>query len=153
LLSKDSYTIPVAVCIGVTHLAGRTKLVAFKNRLVAQMFRCKKTEVEGNWKKLHNDELHNLYCSSNIIKMTKSGRMVWMGPVVHMGEMRNDYKILVGNCKECLSLYLMCVSLSSALRSTATLSSIYIPISLLYSCGGFTVSGITIFLFAAVKES
>jgi hypothetical protein len=63
------------------------------------MFGHKKNEVEGNWKKLHTDEPHNLYCSSNVIKMTKSGRMIRTGHVVHMGDMRNAYKILVGNCK------------------------------------------------------
>jgi hypothetical protein len=45
---------------------------------------------------VHNEELHNLYYSPYIIRMIKSRRMRWVGHVVHMGEMRNAYKILVG---------------------------------------------------------
>jgi hypothetical protein len=54
------------------------------------------TEESGNWKKMHNEELHNLYCSPNIIRMIKSRRMRWAGLVAGMGETRNAYRILVG---------------------------------------------------------
>jgi hypothetical protein len=49
----------------------------------------------GGWRRLHNEELHNLYVSQNIIRVTKSRRMRWVGHVEYMGEMRNPYKILV----------------------------------------------------------
>jgi transcription termination factor 2 len=52
--------------------------------------------VTGGWRKLHNDELHNLYSSPSIIRMIKSRRMRWAGHVARMGEKRNAYGILVG---------------------------------------------------------
>jgi hypothetical protein len=52
--------------------------------------------MTGDWKKLHNDELHNLYTSPNIIRMIKSMRRRWAGHVERMGETRNAYRILVG---------------------------------------------------------
>jgi hypothetical protein len=52
--------------------------------------------VTGDWRKLHNEELHNLYASPNIIRMIKSRRMKWAGHVARMGETRNAYRILVG---------------------------------------------------------
>jgi hypothetical protein len=52
-------------------------------------------EVMGDWRKLHNEELHNLYFSSNIIRMIKSRRMRWAGHVARMGK-TNVYRILVG---------------------------------------------------------
>jgi hypothetical protein len=48
----------------------------------------------GGWRKLHNEELHNLYCSPSIIRIIKSRRMRWAGHVVRM-EKRNAYRILV----------------------------------------------------------
>jgi hypothetical protein len=52
--------------------------------------------VTGEWRKLHNEELHNLYSSPNIIRLMKSRRMRWAGHVARMGEKRNAYRILVG---------------------------------------------------------
>jgi hypothetical protein len=52
--------------------------------------------VTGDWRKLHNEELHNLCFPPNIIIMTKSRRMRWAGHVALMGEKRNAYRILVG---------------------------------------------------------
>jgi hypothetical protein len=52
--------------------------------------------VTGDGRKLHNEELHNLYSSPNIIKIIKSRRMRWAGHVERMGETRNAYRILVG---------------------------------------------------------
>jgi hypothetical protein len=56
----------------------------------------KRDDVTGYWKKLHNEELHNLYSSPNIIRMIKSRRMRWGGHEARMGETRNAYRILVG---------------------------------------------------------
>jgi hypothetical protein len=52
--------------------------------------------VARGWRRLHNEELHNLYASPNIIRMIKTRRMRWTGHVEHMVEMRNAYNILVG---------------------------------------------------------
>jgi hypothetical protein len=52
--------------------------------------------VIGGWRKLHNEELHNLYFSPSIIRMMKSRRMRWAGHVARMGEKMNAYRILVG---------------------------------------------------------
>jgi hypothetical protein len=48
------------------------------------------------WRKLHNEELHKLYSSPNMIRMIKSRRMRWAGHVARIGEKRNAYRILVG---------------------------------------------------------
>jgi hypothetical protein len=53
-------------------------------------------EVTGEWRKLHNRELHNLYSSPDIIRQIKSRRMRWAGHVARMGEGRNVYRVLVG---------------------------------------------------------
>jgi hypothetical protein len=52
--------------------------------------------LTGGWRKLHNEELHNLYSSPSIIGIIKSRRMRWAGHVARMGEKRNAYRILVG---------------------------------------------------------
>jgi hypothetical protein len=61
--------------------------------------RLKRDEVTGGWRKLHKEELHNLYSSPSIIRMIKSRRIRWAGHVARMGERRNAYTILVGNPK------------------------------------------------------
>jgi hypothetical protein len=60
----------------------------------------KRDEVTGDWRKLHDEELHNLYSSPNIIRMIKSRRMRWGGHVEQMRETRNAYRILVGKPEE-----------------------------------------------------
>jgi hypothetical protein len=52
--------------------------------------------VTGGWRKLHNEELHNLYSSPSIIRIIKSRRMRWAGHVARMGEKRNVCRLLVG---------------------------------------------------------
>jgi hypothetical protein len=52
--------------------------------------------VAGGWRRLHNEELHNLYASQNITKVMKSRRMRWTGHIARIGKMRKAYKILVG---------------------------------------------------------
>jgi hypothetical protein len=55
-----------------------------------------KREEDGSWRKLYNDELHNLYSSPNIVRVIKSRRMRWTGLVACMGEGRGVYTVLVG---------------------------------------------------------
>jgi hypothetical protein len=56
----------------------------------------KRDEVMGGWKKLQNEELHNLFSSPDVIRMMKSRRMRWVGHVACMGAKRNAYRVLVG---------------------------------------------------------
>jgi hypothetical protein len=58
----------------------------FEDRVLRRIFGPKRDEMTGDWKKLHNEELHNLYSSPNIIRMIKSRRMRWAGHVERMGE-------------------------------------------------------------------
>jgi hypothetical protein len=66
----------------------------FENRVLRRIFGPERDEVTGDWRKLHSEELHNLYSSPN--RMVKSRRMRWTGHVARMGEKRNAYRILVG---------------------------------------------------------
>jgi hypothetical protein len=68
----------------------------FENRVLRRIFGPKRDEVTGDWRKLHNEELHNLYSSLNIIRMIKSRRMRWAGYVARIMEKRNACRILVG---------------------------------------------------------
>jgi hypothetical protein len=72
------------------------RLRVFENRVLRRIFVPKRDEVTGQWRKLHNEELHNLYASPNIIRMIKSRRLRWAGHVARMEEKRNAYRILVG---------------------------------------------------------
>jgi hypothetical protein len=62
-------------------------------------------EVTGGWRKLHNEELHNLYSSPSMIRMIKSRRMRWAGHVARMGEKRNAYRILMGKPEGMKSIF------------------------------------------------
>jgi hypothetical protein len=63
-------------------------LRVFENGVGRRIFGPKWDEVTGEWKKLHNEELHNLYSSQNIIRQIKSRRIGWAGQVARMGELR-----------------------------------------------------------------
>jgi hypothetical protein len=67
-----------------------------ENRVLRTVFGPKRQEVAGGWRRLHNEELHNLYTSSNIIRMIKSRRLRWAGLVARMGEGRGVFRVLVG---------------------------------------------------------
>jgi hypothetical protein len=69
------------------------KLRVSVNRVLRRIFRPKRDGMTGGWRKLHNKELHNLYCSPSIIRIIKSRRMKWAG---HVAEKRNLYRLLVG---------------------------------------------------------
>jgi hypothetical protein len=58
----------------------------FENRVLRRIFGHKRDEVTGEWRKVHNEELHNLYSSPDIIRQVKSRRMRWAGHVARMGE-------------------------------------------------------------------
>jgi hypothetical protein len=68
-----------------------------ESKVLRRIFGPKRNKVIGDWRKLHNEELHNLYFLSNIIRMIKSRSMSWAVYVARMGEKRNAYRILVGN--------------------------------------------------------
>jgi hypothetical protein len=67
-----------------------------ENRVLRRILGPKREEVAGDWRRLHNEELHNLCISPTIIRVMKSRRMTFIGYVARMGEMRNSYDILVG---------------------------------------------------------
>jgi len=67
----------------------------FENR-VLRIFGPKRDEVTGEWRKLHNEELNDLYCSPNIVRVIKSIKMRCTGHVGRMGEGRGVYRVLVG---------------------------------------------------------
>jgi hypothetical protein len=72
------------------------RLRVFENRVLRRIFGPKGDEVIGEWRKLHNKELHDLYFSPSIIRIIKSRRMRWAGHVARMGEKMNSYGLLVG---------------------------------------------------------
>jgi hypothetical protein len=68
----------------------------FDSKVVGMMFGPKRDEMTGGWRKLHNEELHDLCSSPSIIRIIKSRRMRWVEHVARMGEKRNAYRLLVG---------------------------------------------------------
>jgi len=68
----------------------------FENRVLRRIFGPKRDEVTAEWRKLHNEEVIDLYSSPNIIRLIKSRRMRWAGHVSRMGERRGVYRVLVG---------------------------------------------------------
>jgi hypothetical protein len=78
----------------VYHANGRLRV--FENRVLRRIFGPKRYEATGEWRKLHNEELHNLYSSPDIIRQVNSRRMGWARHVARMGEERKMYKVLVG---------------------------------------------------------
>ena len=68
----------------------------FENRVLRRIFGPTSDEITGEWRKLHNEELNDLYCSPNIVRMIKSRRMRWAGHVARMGEWEGVYRVLVG---------------------------------------------------------
>jgi hypothetical protein len=72
------------------------RLTMFENRVLRRIFRPKRDEVAGEWKRLHNEELNDFYSSPTIIRVIKSRRMRWAGHVARMGKGRGAYRILVG---------------------------------------------------------
>jgi hypothetical protein len=68
----------------------------FENRVLRRVFGPKRNEVTGKWRKLHNEELNDLYSLPNNLRVVRSRRMRWAGHVARMGEERGVHRVLVG---------------------------------------------------------
>ena len=71
------------------------KLRVFENMVLRRIFVPRRDEVTGEWRRLHNEELNDLYSSPNIVRVIKSRRMRWAGHVARVGEERAVYRVLV----------------------------------------------------------
>jgi len=69
------------------------RLRVFENRVLREVFGAKWNEVTREWRKLRNEELNDLYCSPNIVRVIKSRRIRWVGNVACMGERRGEYRV------------------------------------------------------------
>ena len=72
------------------------KLRVFENMMLRRIFGPRRDEVTGEWRRLHNEELNDLYTSPNIVRMIKSRRMRWAEHVARVGKERGLYRVLVG---------------------------------------------------------
>jgi len=72
------------------------KLRVFEDMVLRRIFGPRRDEVMGEWRRLHNKELYDLYSLPSIVRVIKSRRMRWAGHVVRMGEERGAYRVLVG---------------------------------------------------------
>ena len=72
------------------------KLRVFENMVLRRIFGPRRDEVTVEWRRLRNEELNDLYCSPNNVRVMKSRRMRWVGHVARMGEERWVYRVLVG---------------------------------------------------------
>jgi hypothetical protein len=75
----------MGVKLGLLTLREEHRLRVFENRVLRRIFGPKRDEVTEEWRKLHNEELRDLYSSSSIIRINKSRRMSWSGHVARMG--------------------------------------------------------------------
>ena len=106
LLSKNvkikiyrTIILPVVLCGCETWsltLREERRLGMFENRVLRGIFGPERDEVTGEWRKLHNEELIDMYCSHNIVRVIKSRRMRWAGHVARIGERRGVCRVLVG---------------------------------------------------------
>jgi len=76
------------------------RLRASENRVLRRIFGPKRDEVKREWKKLYNEELNDLYCSPNIVRVKKSRKMRWARHVARIGDRRGVFRVLVGNLRE-----------------------------------------------------
>jgi len=72
------------------------RLRVFENRVLRRIFAPKREEVTGEWRKLHHEELNDLYYSPNIVRVMKSRGMRWARHVARMGERKGVYRVSVG---------------------------------------------------------
>jgi len=75
------------------------RLWLFENRVMRKIFDPKTDEVTGDWRRLHNEELYDLYSSPNI-RVIKSRRMRWAGHMTRIEDRRDAYRVLVGRPEE-----------------------------------------------------
>jgi len=85
------YTQTVNLCVVCCVL-----MRVLENRMLRRIFGPKRDEVTGEWRKLHNEELNDLYSSPNIVRVMKSRRMRWVGHVARIGERVGVCRVLVG---------------------------------------------------------
>ena len=71
----------------------------FENMVLMRIFGPRRDEITGEWRRLHNEELNDLYSSPNIVQVIKSTRMRWAGHVARMGGETGVYRVLVGKPK------------------------------------------------------
>jgi hypothetical protein len=76
------------------------RLTVFEKKALRRIFEPKRDEATGEWRRLHNEELNDLYSSPNIIRVIKSRRTRWAGYVARMGEKRGAFRILWGDLRE-----------------------------------------------------
>jgi hypothetical protein len=70
--------------------------MVFENRVLRRNFGPKRDEVTREWRKIHNEDLNDLYSSPNIVRVVKFGRIRWAGHLASKGERRGMYRVLVG---------------------------------------------------------
>ena len=90
---------PVVLCgyeTWLLTLREEGKLRVFESMVLKIIFEPRRDEVTGEWRRLHNEELSDLYSSPNIVRVIKSRRMRWAGHMELMGEERGVYRVLVG---------------------------------------------------------
>ena len=91
--------LPVVLCgceTWLLTLREEHRLRVFENRVLWRIFGSERDEVTGEWRKLHNEELNDLYFSPSIVQVIKLRRMMWPGHVAYMGERRGVCRVLVG---------------------------------------------------------
>ena len=76
------------------------RLWVFENRALRRIFGPRGEEVTAAWRKWHNEELNDMYCSPNIVQVIKTRKMRWVGHIAHMGERRGLYRVWWGNLRE-----------------------------------------------------
>ena len=76
------------------------RLRVFENRMLRRIFGPKRDEVTGEWRKLHNEELTDLYCSPNIVRVIKSRIIRWAGHVARVEQRRGVYRVFGGDLRE-----------------------------------------------------